>query len=359
METLEATPLTIRGGSRTADKFAFPAANWLYFVQRSRHVLILGIVDGRLQPWDYVDERMALECTRNVITPSAAPALGNIQVVSIDVFPKEVPVGGHAQVVASFTNRSIWIGTLKADGELTQVALITLEEGFLPKTVRFDTTSANILAFAFNGGNVALIDSRTGNILWRKGDAPKIMGSVSLDDACSNFIACTPQGFELWNLENMARIKKFEQLPVLLSMPKHAWFSEQNTKVIGGTDRGCAEVYHVATGRVEQSLPYYLGGLVQSVATCIRPEGYLVAVAGSNGHQPCDVILWYKTKMPTRVATSSQDSWTWNCSFQVRKKHVTWTAYTVLVVLVILGYSAILVLFNETISYGLHQIWPF
>ncbi|KAJ3766339.1 hypothetical protein FB446DRAFT_619116, partial [Lentinula raphanica] len=132
METLEATPLTIRGGSRTADKFAFPAANWLYFVQRSRHVLILGIVDGRLQPWDHVDERMVSHAP--LVGSPAAPALGNIQVVSIDVFPKEVPVGGHAQVVASFTNRSIWIGTLKADGELTQVALITLEEGFLPKT---------------------------------------------------------------------------------------------------------------------------------------------------------------------------------------------------------------------------------
>jgi len=39
------------------DKIAFPVAIWVYFMQRSQHVLLLGTCDGTIQLWDYVEER--------------------------------------------------------------------------------------------------------------------------------------------------------------------------------------------------------------------------------------------------------------------------------------------------------------
>lgn len=94
----------------------------------------------------------------------------------------------------------------------------------------------------------------------------RIRATVSLDEDCQNFVVCTEQGFELWDFERMIQTKEIEQAPISLSLPKHACFSEWKTKVIGGTDRACAEVYDVTNGRFEQRLAYPQGGLVQAVA---------------------------------------------------------------------------------------------
>ncbi|KAJ3718803.1 hypothetical protein C8R42DRAFT_585036 [Lentinula raphanica] len=140
------------------------------------------------------------------------------------------------------------MGTLRGEGELKRTFSITLEEGFIPKTVRFDRDTGNILVFAWHSGAV---------------------GSVSLDNQCKNFIACTPHGFEIWNLERISLVKKLEQHPIILPLPKHACFVEGNTRVVGGTDRGCAELFDIETGKVAQRLKYNQSGLVQSVAVSI------------------------------------------------------------------------------------------
>jgi hypothetical protein len=82
--------------------------------------------------------------------PDAAPA----QVLSVDVSPREIPLGGHAKIVASFADHFIWVGTLKGDGELKAKFSVTLEEGFMPKTVCFEPSSGNIIVFSMKGGNV-------------------------------------------------------------------------------------------------------------------------------------------------------------------------------------------------------------
>ncbi|KAJ3820691.1 WD40-repeat-containing domain protein [Lentinula raphanica] len=256
---------------------------WLYFAQRSRHVLLLGTLDGQLQIWDYIDERMVSD-----LEPTTS-----VSVLSLDVYPREVALGSHAQIVASYTSRSILVGTLRADGDFKQRYFTTLEAGFMPKTVRFDK-NGNLLVFSMYGGIVTLLDVQTGYTLWRKSDAPEFMATVTLDEDCKDFIACTTQGFELWDLDCMVLMKEFEQAPISLSLPKHACFSEWKTKVIGGTDRACAEVYDIKSGRFEQRLKYPNGGMVQAVAAYPTHDRFLVAVAGANGNRASDVILWYK-----------------------------------------------------------------
>ncbi|KAJ3756541.1 WD40-repeat-containing domain protein [Lentinula raphanica] len=279
------------------EKGRFPALAWLYFAQRSRHVLLLGTLDGQLQIWDYIDERMVFELNRKIVNITLpVGSIGHKQVLCLDVYPREVALGSHVQIVASYTSRSILMGTLRADGDFKQRYFSTLESGFMPKTVRFDNTG-NLLIFSMYGGIVTLLDVQTGNTLWRKTDAPEFMATVTLDEDCQDFIACTTQGFELWDLHRMILTKQFEQAPISLSLPKHSCFSEWKAKVIGGTDRACAEVYDIRSGRLEQRLKYPNGGMVQAVAAYPTTDRFLVAVAGANGNRACDVILWYKKRV--------------------------------------------------------------
>ncbi|KIK50042.1 hypothetical protein GYMLUDRAFT_122920, partial [Collybiopsis luxurians FD-317 M1] len=289
LESLQKIPFTLKQGERELDKAAFATAVWLHFAHLSRHVLLLGTADGHLQLWDYIEERLvSLQSNSQFLRPH--------YVLSVDVFPRHVPLGGHAKIVVSFADHFIWMGTLKGDGELKAKFSVTLEEGFMPKTVCFEPSNGNIIVFSMKGGNVTLVDSQTGNTVWRKTDAPDYMGSVSLDGPCTKFIASTPQGFEVYDLQKMTPLKRPKQQPVLLSIPKQACFDEENTKIIGGTDRRCAEVIDIKSGKVEHKLVYHQGGLVQSIAICPTSERLLVAIAGANGNQPSDVILWSKNR---------------------------------------------------------------
>ncbi|KIK51236.1 hypothetical protein GYMLUDRAFT_128165, partial [Collybiopsis luxurians FD-317 M1] len=89
---------------------------------------------------------------------------------------------------------------------------------------------------------------------------------VSLDQTCEQFVACTSQGFELFDLDCLTHIWAFSCEPVLISVPKNIQFSDYGTTVVGGTDCGSTLVYDVENGRVIQTLSYHCGGLVQAVA---------------------------------------------------------------------------------------------
>ncbi|KAJ3992027.1 WD40-repeat-containing domain protein [Lentinula boryana] len=346
LENLESVLLTSRqGGVEEPDKVAIPACTWLYFAQRSHHVLLLGTWDRSLQLWDYTDETMV------PVTHITEGADGStVQVVSVDVFQREIPVGGQGKIVTSFADRSVCMWTLKAEGELKQKFKVTLEVGFMPKTVRFDAKSGNILVFSMNGGNVVLLDGHTGTTVWRKMNAPKLMGSVALNRECNKFIACTTQAFELLDVEKMSFIRKFDHHPILLSVPKHVSFTEEDSKVVGGTDRGCAEVYDLKNAKAVQCLKYHLGGLVQSVAACTTREHFLIAIAGSNGHQACDVILWFKNRPRSHSSSANSIVISWSFSFALRKKYLKSFVYVVLGTVFLLGYGFVMIYFSEVRS---------
>ncbi|KAJ4477638.1 WD40-repeat-containing domain protein [Lentinula edodes] len=218
LQTRQSIPLTSQqAGAPQPETTVYLAAAWSYFMEISGHILLLGSWDGSVQLWDYMSERSMLESIRKPVYHTSS-----VQVVSLDVFQQEVPAEDRAQLVASFLDRSVVMWTLSAQGELKKKFSIALEDGFLAQTVRFDTTTGNIYAFAMQGGKM-----------------------------------------------------------------------------------GCALVYDVETGKVDQSLKYHLGGLVQAVATASTSDHFLVAIAGSNGRQASNVVLWQKKRPSPSILRST------------------------------------------------------
>ncbi|KAF9060867.1 WD40-repeat-containing domain protein [Rhodocollybia butyracea] len=239
LDNLQGIPLTYG----QVQQSAYPVVTWVYFAERSVHVLLLGTWDGGIQLWDYVHERLTFESKRKATTHEKT-----VQVVSIDIF-----------------QLSMW--TLRIDGELKKRFTVNLEDELMPKTVRFNSGSGQIYVFAMNGGHVVCLDGQTGNTLWRKMDGPSLMGTVLLDQKCKHFVACTSQGFELFDLEQVSALKQFASHECIhISVPKHTSFTEGDSRVVGGTDCGCADIYNVNTGKLVQRLKYNSGGLIQSVA---------------------------------------------------------------------------------------------
>ncbi|KAE9386956.1 WD40 repeat-like protein, partial [Gymnopus androsaceus JB14] len=323
------------------DKIAFPVAIWVYFMQRSQHVLLLGTCDGTIQLWDYVEERATFELKRTSTRHEKSA-----QVVSIDSFQTEVASGGQAKIAASFFDRTVSVLTFTIDGRLKKKFSVPFEESFMPKTVRFEVGSGNIFVFAMNGGSVALLEGETGNTIWRKMDAPTLMGSVSVDRRCKQFVACTSQGFELFDLEPVSPIKRFDSEPIRLSFPKHTIFTEDDTKVVGGTDRGCAEVYNVKTGKMVQTLKYKYEGLVQAVSACQTAEHFLAVIAGSNGHQVSDVLLWQKPH-PQSSFSPKPDNVLFCVNFPIKKSWFMQAGYGILFLGILFGYSSLVAFYSD------------
>ncbi|KAJ3743034.1 WD40-repeat-containing domain protein [Lentinula detonsa] len=328
------------GGYQQPERTAFPVVAWLFYKEQSRHVLMLGSWDGQLQFWDYVDERSTLESTRQAVrhTPLA-------QVISVDIFPKEVPAGGRAKIVTSFADSSVSVWTLSMNGELKKKFTIKLHISFIPKAVRFDTKTNNIYVFAMNGGDIAFLDCHTGNTIWMKNGGPTVMGSISLDPTSENFAVCTSQGFELFELERISYIRKFDGEPIHIAVPKHLSFVEDGSKVLGGTDRGYAALYDVQSGKVVQKLKYSLGGLVQSVAACATNDDFFTAIAGSNGHQRCDVIVWQKPRpIPRSRHMEGNDEYV---VLPIKKKSLRRFVYIAGLALSFFGYTAFVTLLSD------------
>ncbi|KAJ3874150.1 hypothetical protein F5051DRAFT_443595 [Lentinula edodes] len=154
LQTRQSIPLTSQqAGAPQPETTVYLAAAWSHFMEISGYILLLlGSWGGSVQLWDYMSERSMLESIRKPVYHTSS-----VQVVSLDVFQQEVPAGDRAQLVASFLDRSVVMWTLSAQGELKKKFSIALEDGFLVKTVRFDTTTGNIYAFAMQGDKMYVV----------------------------------------------------------------------------------------------------------------------------------------------------------------------------------------------------------
>ncbi|KAE9386293.1 WD40 repeat-like protein [Gymnopus androsaceus JB14] len=341
------------------NKIVFPVAIWVYFMQRSQHVLLLGTCDSTIQLWDYVEERATFELKRTSTRHEKST-----QVVSIDSFQTEVASGGQAKIAVSFFDRTVSVLTFTINRGLKKKFSVPFEESFMLKTVRFEVGSGNIFVFAMNGGSVALLEGKTGNTIWRKMDAPSpyvsswplildlllhflYRGSISVDRRCKQFVACTSQGFELFDLERVSPIKQFESEPIRLSFPKCTIFTEDDTKVVGSTDCGCAEVYDLKTGKMVQTLEYKYEGLVQAVSACQTAEHFLAAIAGSNGHQVSDVLLWQKPR-PQSSFSPKPDNILFRVNFPIKKSWFMQAGYRILFFGILFGYSSLVAFYSDS-----------
>lgn len=85
------------------------------------------------------------------------PQTQDEEILAIDVHQTQVPAGKRGRIVVSAADRSIRVFTFSVKGECQTVFTKILEEGFLPKTVRFHKSTGSIFVFARTGGGVYVI----------------------------------------------------------------------------------------------------------------------------------------------------------------------------------------------------------
>ncbi|KAJ3725347.1 WD40-repeat-containing domain protein [Lentinula raphanica] len=272
----------------------YSTSAWLYFDNgcgtTSRHVLILGSLNGQISALDVNEEDMDLQATRLPATQSTAQ-----QVLSLDVQQPEVGNKSCARVVASFADFTVKSWTLGLNGDFQLVFSMNFEPGFLPKTVCFHKGSQHVLVFSRKGGIRALIDRSSGKIIARLANGCEIMASVSVDQPTGRFVASTGYGFQLFNSSNLCYIRTFAH-DTQNDIPCQVTFAENGSKVVGGTDQGEALLFNSHNGLLEQRMKCPRDELIQTVTTCTLKDKYYIAVAGSASGTPSDVIVWCKLR---------------------------------------------------------------
>lgn len=71
--------------------------------------------------------------------------------------------------------------------------------------------------------------------------------------------------FELFKLDPLVPVRKMTGPPPQFLVPKQIVHIENGTKVVAGSDHGCAIIYNIQTGKDIQRLDYARGGLVQAI----------------------------------------------------------------------------------------------
>ncbi|KAE9383058.1 WD40 repeat-like protein, partial [Gymnopus androsaceus JB14] len=284
MKTFSSVALPFTFSPQKTARDVFPISGWLYFKTNSQHVLLLGSLDGDIHAWDW-------NADRNV-GALLAPQSPAQQVMSMDLYQTEIDVGHRARIAAAFSDGSILLWTLSADGEFRHKYTVKLDSSFLPKAVRFDAATRNLYVFSMNGGKITLLDHATGGVIWTKTRGPEVMGSVSIDRSSAHFVAHTGRDFQLFELSSLNHIRTYRGPSPVVLFPKQVAFAENDAKIVGGTDKGKAVVYDSQLGTVVQILEYPKGGLVQPVSVSFLHDGHYIAIAGSSSQQPSDVILF-------------------------------------------------------------------
>ncbi|KAJ3758819.1 WD40-repeat-containing domain protein [Lentinula raphanica] len=269
---------------------------WLHFDNdcgtASRHVLVLGSLNGQVSALDVNEEEMELQAICLPVTRSTVQ-----QVLSLDVQQPEVGNKSRARVVASFADFTVKCWTLGLNGDFQLVFSMNFEPGFLPKTVRFHEGSQHVLVFSRTGGIRALLDQSSGKIIARIANGCEIMTSVSVHQPTSRFVASTGYGFQLFNLSNLRYIRTFaHDTAVQNDIPCQVTFAENGSKVVGGTSQGEALLFDSHSGLLEQRMKCPRDELIQTVTTCTLKNKYYIAVAGSASGQASEIVVWCKLR---------------------------------------------------------------
>lgn len=80
------------------------------------------------------------------------------------------------------------------------------------------------------------------------------------------FVSWTGKSFQLFRLAGLELLQTFNTGRPVVYFPRNIVFGEQDHIVVGGTDRGCGQVFQVDDPNKIQILEYQKGGLVQHVA---------------------------------------------------------------------------------------------
>ncbi|GAW04651.1 hypothetical protein LENED_006456 [Lentinula edodes] len=261
----------------------------IHFEQADRYVLIIGSQKGTLSTLNWDNETKSFEPSLQV-PPEGSPH----QVLSIDVYQAEVPLGRLARIAVATADNRATVYSLSPFGDLQEI-FSSVVENFSLVAARFCKKNRDVYVFELNGGGISLLDAKTGNVKSTHKYGPDPMGTVCLDDSSKFFVACTGKDFEMFRLENIEHVQTFSgELPIVL-FPKVATYAEDGSVLVVGTDRGHASIFNVSDGDKIQDLPYTTTGLVQSVAAITARDGFLVAIAGSTLHSRAEVLIFKKS----------------------------------------------------------------
>ncbi|KAJ3756790.1 WD40-repeat-containing domain protein, partial [Lentinula raphanica] len=290
----------------------FVTSSWLEFKKESsRHVLVLGALNGQIIAWDLSQEEEVsvyeeLQCTRlpALRSPPQQPVLSLDTHISGESQRQKY----RGQVVASFADRTVKSWTLTRSGGFNLIFSMQFATNFLPKNVRIHYESRNIYAFALEGGKCALLHGQSGTIITSIENGCEHMLYVALDQYQDRLLACTGDGYQLFRTSDLCHVRTFEDsgtLPI-----RHACqvaFVENGRKTVAGTDQGKVLIFDSDAGHLEQTLMHPRGKMVQTVATCTVPTGHYVAMAGSSSNSSSDVVIWRKkVKLPPSNSKTAQ-----------------------------------------------------
>ncbi|KAJ3872010.1 WD40-repeat-containing domain protein [Lentinula edodes] len=299
LETSLPVALPIQRFHLEKPEHVYPASVWIYFNKSSRHVLLLGSLDGQITAWDWNSEAMTFECVRLPVSHHPES-----QILSLDVHQLHVETKHRARIIASFADRSVKSWTVSPDGNLNHVFTVQMED-FIPKSVRFHTESRNIYIFAMKGGKRVLLDYQTGAIISCIDKGCDVMASVSLDQPRNRFVTYSGLDFQLFSLANLSHIRTYQDEPPIISYPKQVAFAENGTKIVAGTDRGKVLIYNTESGQLDQTLIYVKGNLVQPVAAASFDGMHYIAAAGSTLKMPSEVLVWRNSSLDISTKRSA------------------------------------------------------
>ncbi|KAF9032302.1 hypothetical protein BDZ89DRAFT_1131431 [Hymenopellis radicata] len=265
---------------------------WIYLTKVHLYTLVLGSDDGRIVTWNF-NER-AGKFSNSHKLPKGSVGSSEAAVISLGVYSDVVnPSRNRARVAFSHGNPTE-----------PQVSVYALSpaDGFVK--------IFSVKLPAKTGGRLALLDGKTGALIKENKEAPLVMASVAVNESSDAFVSMNGQDFELYRRDSLCHTSLLCTLPCdppLVRYPKQVAFVEGSKLVVGGTDRGKANIYDTASKQLVGTLDYPLGGLVQPVATCSTEELSYIAIAGSTLQQPSSVLIWVKRHSPiTRPLTSTQ-----------------------------------------------------
>ncbi|KAL0060291.1 hypothetical protein AAF712_012914 [Marasmius tenuissimus] len=283
LESGASVDLPRRGSSPTKTKYIYTTSGWIYYEDHHHHVLSLGSLEGDVIAWDWNKKKSAFESTR-----TGLPVVASNQVTSIDILQPSFSHKGRAAISHYDHTVSVW--KIPSEGDFIKVFSVDL--GFIPRTVAFDSITKHVYAFALNGGNISLLHSTSGKVVRFTDKRPSTVGYVSLHRQTDRLIASTGKNFQILQLRNYLPLSTLESDPPIVLFPMQAAFIGDGTHVIVGSDKGASIIYDTRTGKAFQALEYPKGGLVQTVTVGVLNNAVYVAVAGSTLQQPADVMIW-------------------------------------------------------------------
>ncbi|KAF5334427.1 hypothetical protein D9758_017871 [Tetrapyrgos nigripes] len=280
-------------------KNLFTASAWLLFQNGSRHIVIVGNMNGDVVLWEWRTDHKCFETFIKIPAQASRdgdqPQAPDSQVMFLDVYERIVPDHHHGRIAASFSSRVVTVWSVSvASKEVTEVFRVSLEDSFIPVTVKF-LSKLDLLVFKAKSGDICILDQKTGATKGRHIVAGEFLGQVCFNDCQDAFLVWTGKSFEMFSLENRQLLRVFGGNTSQSHLPRQVQFIEEGRLVLGGAEAG--RKVQTVTDQASASSKHYF-----------------VAIAGSTISESNKVKVFFKLrptpKVPKAAVIRLDNDWT-------------------------------------------------